>query len=375
MRRAVLLLPLLAVLSGPAPRAEEGPKPLSVAILVERETFAETERRFGSFRTRMQASFDALHALFADVEATTTTNPGSSLAPLARVAIRDRFEIVSVAVYDRTDGKPPPLFANHPDVDLVIACDEGGPLAGFWLPAYSIGHNFLVAAGEAKGTPERGLWSDWGEQALWHELLHFRGVPDSYISFIPPAALPGRATKEVALPDRFRLGIMNHPYQPPRISALASVVANAKAGVARVGACEEPDHEHGHMWRWVPERLTLALTKDGVPLAGARVRWWRSQPMTGLGDPRRQGVPEDAAPSGEAAADARGVVTLEGDYLGRADPRPKRSLWLLVEAEHEGERRFGVILLLSLNELYAAGHAKRATLPLTWEELRPVTGS
>ena len=71
---------------------------------------------------------------------------------------------------DDEEARPAP-FDDHPELDLVIACDEGGPLAGFWLPQYSIGHNFAFGGGDG-GTPRRGLWSAWGEQALWHELLH-----------------------------------------------------------------------------------------------------------------------------------------------------------------------------------------------------------
>ena len=163
---------------------------LTVGLLVEGSTFREGERRFGSFVRRMRKSLEELDALLADVEATT---PGS-LLPRAPVPTRFRIQVVSL--YDRDEGKRPPLFDDHPDLDLVIACDEGGPLAGFWLPQYSIGHNFSFG-GEEEGTPHRGLWSAWGEQALWHELLHFRGVPDSYVFHLPTAALPGRATEDV----------------------------------------------------------------------------------------------------------------------------------------------------------------------------------
>jgi hypothetical protein len=92
--------------------------------------------------------------------------------------------------------------------------------------------------------------------------------------------------------------------------------------------------------------------------------------MEGLGDPRRQGVPEDAEPEGAVVTDDGGAVEIAGDYLGRSDPRAKRSLWLLVEVEHEGEVRFDVVRLLDLNEAWIAGHRDRYEHALSWGALR-----
>ena len=158
---------------------------------------------------------------------------------------------------------------------------------------------------------------------------------------------------------------MNSPYQEPRISALTAAIVNAKHGVARVGACEEPDHEHGHMWRWVPKRVAVEVQRDGEPLGDAQVRWWRSRPMEGLGDPRRQGVPAGIVPDVDDAAE------IDGALLGRADPRPQRSLFLLVEVEHAGAARWDVIRLLELNEAWAAGHRERYLHVLDWAAMRP----
>ena len=332
---------------------------LTVGLLMEQRTFREGNRRFGSFVRRMRKSLEDLSALLAGVEATT---PGSGLA---RVPVATRFRIQVVSHYDRDEERRPALFDDHPELDLVIACDEGGPLAGFWLPQYSIGHDFSFGGGD-DGKPHRGLWSAWGEQALWHELLHFRGVPDSYVFHLPAAALPGRATEDVPLPDRFRLGIMASPYQEPRISALTAAILNAKHGVRRVGACEEPDHAHGHMWRWVPDRIAVEVRAGGEPLDDAHVRWWRSRPMEGLGDPRRQGVPAGTPP------DVDGASEVSGALLGRTDPRPERSLFLLVEVEHAGATRWDVIRLLELNEAWAAGHRARDVHVLDWAAMRPV---
>ena len=159
--------------SCPVPPADA----LSVALLVERRTFEDGNRRFGSFVRRMRKSFEDLHALFDDTAATTP----DSILP--RQAIRTRFRIQHVEVYDREEGVRPPLFDAHPDVDLVIACDEGGPLAGFWLPQYSIGHNFLFGSDPEDGSPRQGLWSGNGEQALWidGQLWRKDGQPVSYL--------------------------------------------------------------------------------------------------------------------------------------------------------------------------------------------------
>ena len=337
-----------------------GADALTVGLLVERGTFEEGNRRFGSFVRRMRKSLEDLGALLDDFEATT---PGSVLP---RAPVPTRFRIQHVGIYDRVEGVRPALFDDHPDLDLVIACDEGGPLAGFWLPQYSIGHDFAFGGGD-DGTPRRGLWSAWGEQALWHELLHFRGVPDSYVFHLPAAALPGRATSDVPLPERFRLGIMNSPYQEPRISALTAAIVNAKHGVRRVGACEEPDQEHGHMWRWIPEQVAVEVWDGDTRLRGVHARWWRSRPMEGLGDARRHGVPAGSVPDVDGASEVDAVL------LGRADPRPERSLFLLVEVEHGGSARWDVIRLLELNEAWAAGHRERYVHVLSWAEMRPRT--
>jgi biopolymer transport protein ExbD len=320
-----------------------------VLLLVERRTWEAGQKRFGSLVRRFRGALSGLHLLLDET-------PGE--------AVRDRFRIDRVEVYDRADAARPRQFDDHPDHDLAVACDEGGPLAGFWLPAYSVGHNFRA---QVKGRTH-DLWSSWGEQALWHEMVHYRGVPDFYIYRVPAGCLTPWTEEAVDLPEPWRGDLMNSAYQEPRLGALAAAVMNAKRGVSRVGACEEPDHPYGHMWRWLPKRLVLSFTQDGRPLAGATVRWWASEPA-GLSDRRLQKVGEGRPPDATAVTDEKGRVVVTGDYMNAGKDRMRRSLWLLVEAEHEGERRFEVVRGLWLNAAWAEGRKEEATRSLEWEKL------
>lgn len=200
-------------------------------------------------------------------------------------------------------------------------------------------------------------------------MLHFRGVQDFYLYRVPKEALPGRAVKDVELPPVYREGLMNSPYQKPLISGLAARIANFKHGVSRVGEAEEPGQTFGHMWKWVPARVRVHVDRAGRPLSRATVRWWRSRPA-GLGDGRVQGVTADRAPDGTQELNRLGEATVREDYLGKSGAtRDERSLWLLVEVESEGEKRFAIITGLWLNEMYAAGNEYIATRWLDWESM------
>jgi len=342
-----------------------GEKAMRIALLVERRTWDAGNKRFGSFTRRMRESLEMLHELFDD-----TTAPDA--AGLKREPIIDRFRIERIELFDRpadstSDFQRPALFDDHPKYDVVIACDRQGPLGGFWLEQYSIGHNFH------RSDPPKDLWSDWGEQALWHELMHFRGVPDYYIYRIPEGALPGRCAEAIEVPEPFRSDLMNSPYQSPQIGALTAAVANSKAGVSRVGACEEPSNPYGHQWNWAPESLAIEINdSSGKPLAGQSVRWYRSLPA-GLEDLRIQGVAADRPPDGEAKTNAAGRIRITGDYLGAAGNQPHRSLWLLVEVGNSVEsRRLGIVNGLWLNAAYAAGSKDEAVWSVRLDALRPV---
>jgi hypothetical protein len=324
---------------------------LRILLLVERKTFEAGEARFGSFVRRFRRSLEDLHALFE-----------ASRHPLAPRGLLDRFRVDEVVVYDRKEGERPPGFDDHPEFDLAIACDEGGPLAGFHLPAHSIGHNFLSPEG-------RGLWSAHGEQALWHEILHFRGVQDFYLSEISDGALPDRWKGTLPLPERFAKDLMRSPYQAPHLSEYTAVMANVRRGVARVGACEDTENRYGHVWNYLPGRVDLFLTRGAAPLPRATVRWWRSRKALDLLEGKAQGVAVGRAPDGEAVTDERGRVTIGGDYLGRSRPRDDRSLWLLVETEVEGARRFEILYGLDLNLAYARGDKYGTALLWRWEDL------
>lgn len=331
-----------------------GPEAMRVAVLVDQRSFDAAEARFGSFSRRLRKSLDDLHELF---DQTNADDPADLRPPVA-----DRFRLEHVEFFDSAIKAQHPLFVSHPTHDIVIAVNENAGLCCFWLPQYSIGHDFY-----AKHL-NKGIWSDFGEQALWHELIHFRGVPDFYIYDIPKEALPSRATAHVGLPEIYRRDIMNSPYQPPRISFLTASIMNSKRGVSRVGACEEPDHPFGHQWTWTPRRLSVRLTQHGKPLPDATIRWFRSRPMD-FRDPRMQGVPADAAPDATLTTSPQGLADIEGDYLGRADPRHTRSLWLLIEVTHDAKRRFAVVSGLWLNERFARGDTDHTTLELDFDAL------
>lgn len=336
-----------------------GPRALRVALLIDKATLAEGDEQFGSFVRRMRKSFEDLHALFDDVEATTAGGL------VKREKIKDRFRIDHAEVYDMSADTRPELFDDHPRYDLVIACNARGPLCCFWLPAYSIGHNFQH---EPSG---RGLWSAWGEQALWHEMLHFRGVQDFYLNHVPKGALPGRASREIELPRAYRQCIMNSPYQEPRISGLASRIANFKAGIARVGTAEEPGEPYGHLWKWLPDRVKIHVDRGGRPLTRGTLRWWRARP--GEFDGRRQqGVEHHRPPDGEALLNRLGEAVIGGDYLGALLERPERSYWLLFEVEYEGARRFGLVHVLWLNEQFLLENRHSAVVWADWESLEIV---
>lgn len=347
---------------------------MRVALVVEQKTFNAGEKEFGSFVRKMRASFYELHKQFE--EASTDMQNG-----LIRKPILDRFRIDHVEVYDGAtvdidNGKYPPLFADHGEYDLVIVCDEGGPLAGFWLPQYSIGHNFM----STKDGVTHGLWSAWGEAALWHEMLHFRGVQDYYIYTIPAGAVSHWTDTEISLPELWQSEIMNSPYKEFSISALTAAIVNSKKGVARVGACEDIDNEYGHMWKWVPKSITVKLTDGSTPIQKAMVSWWRSLPVTGLkdvSDSRFNGVAVDRVnnPDGKGISNSAGEFVIDGGYLGQSESEfTKRSLWVLYEVTHpgSGEKRFGIIYGLWLNTVYAAGNTDEATLEVNWSDLQVV---
>jgi hypothetical protein len=137
---------------------------LTVKLFVEKKTSDLYETEFGSFARRFQDSLAGLHASWAAVREVRFAPNG----------IEERLRVDDVELYERGagDAAVPRAFWDHPDFDLAVACDQGGPVAGFYIPGYSIGHNY-----KGKGEQE-SLFSEFGDNCLWHEIAHFRGVQD-----------------------------------------------------------------------------------------------------------------------------------------------------------------------------------------------------
>ena len=326
-----------------------------IRACIERRTLEALERDVGSLPRRIQGSLNTLHRSFE----------AARYPVVAPEGVHERFRLDDVVIYDRAPGADaPPGFESHPDVDVLVAYDEGGPIAGYSLPAYSIGHNFKSG--------DKGLLSAPGENALFHELGHFRGVPDLYSMAVAPGAVrlkgPGGKPllEDVGLPDDLARCVMNSHFQVLRWSEYAAAVLERKRGVARVGACEETDHPFGHMWRDLPKIVRLQLLDEKHhPLALANVRVYRSRPLKNPPEGfRGQGVEADAAPVQEGVTRANGTIDVAGDYLGQAGPRDQRSLWLLVVSEAAGKTRASVILGATLNQRFWRGEASIASLEL-----------
>lgn len=351
-----------------------GPNAHRVALVASKESWEDGDRRFGSMVRRMRKSFDDLHALYA-VQDVPGLPPHGGDAD--RPAITDRFRIEHVELFDPEAGTPR-LFETHPEFDLVIAVNEGGPLCCFWLNDgdsvnyHSIGHNFLSDRG---GSEKHGIWSNWGEQAGWHEMFHYRGVPDFYIYNVPAGSLPGRSPEGWKLGSspgtaKFKREIMNDPYTAPEVSWLTATIVNSKQGVSRVGACENPDQPFGHMWQWVPKQLTIEIEPGDAESIEA-VRVYRAKPGGGR-DARVQKVAEDAEPIASATGSS---VTLDGDYMNAKAPRNERALWLLIEADvktgSDIEKRWTIVTLLEMNESFARGHRQAGVFELAASRLQP----
>lgn len=341
-----------------------GEKAMRIALLVERRTWDEGNKKFGSFTRHMRESFEGLHNLFA-----STSAPEE--AGLERQAITDRFRIERVELFDRpvesTDTQTrPAIFDSHPNYDVVIACDENGPLSGYWPEQHSIGWN-LSAAGESGG-----LTSDAAEADLWKSLLQFRGVQDYAAYRIEAGALPGRWSEAIEVPEPFAGDLMNRPGQSPRVGALAAAIAKSKAGISRLSPPDDPKKPYGHVWRWVPPSVKMrVIDADEQPVAGLKVTIFRSMP-TAEGS-ATQGVSAERPPNGTTETDANGEAVIRGDFLGARSASDQRSRWLLVETQDgAGVRRFAILSGLWLNAAYAAGSKDEALWTVRLDEMRRI---
>lgn len=355
-----------------------GPAAHRVALVATEASWKDGDERFGSMARRFRASLDDLHTLFDGLGVVGMPENGGDPS---RPIIADRFRLEHIEAFD-PDAGTPPLFAEHPQFDLVIALNEGGPLCCFWLSDgdsvryHSIGHNFLNTN---FGEP-RGIWSNWGEQALWHEIMHYRGVPDYYIYNIPAGALPGRSADGWTLGStpgtaHLRREIMNDTYTAPEFSWLTAFIAASKKGSSRVGACENPLQPFGHMWTWIPARVVaMPVGTDAATIEAVRV--FRSAPGEGR-DARVQRIGADAQPIASAAIGAAaGPLVLEGDFMNGSAARHERALWLLVEADAETasgiETRWTILTLLELNEAWARGSKDEWRFAPAWESMQPI---
>ena len=359
---------------------------LTVALLVERETLSEGDRRFGSLVRRVRASLDALNDLFA-----------ASVHPYAPRGVEERFRLDDALVYDRAAG-PASVLADPTAFDVAWVLHDGLP-PGADVP--SVPGLQTIGGGRSGGPSAPPPWSTAWEHARWRDLLRTRGIP-RLEGYVPGAgALPGRSDGAMPLPAPFAGDLAAEGAAMPSIGEWTAVVLNQRRGVFRPGSADDPvDARFGVAFTWLPGRVALELAREGggdgrprgesggeggeagasppgagvgaaQPLAGTIVRWWRARRGAGLPE-GVAGVAADRPPDGSVTSDAAGRFALAGDLLGHAAPPGERSRWLLLEVESGGERRFAILSALDLSLAYARGAKYLATFRLEWERLRTV---
>lgn len=328
---------------------------LTVKLWVEKKTLEKYGAEFGSFARRFQDSLSGLHASWSAVRD----------AKFAPEGIDERLRLDDVAVYERggKDAEVPKEFWDHPDFDLEIAADQGGPVAGFYLPGYSIGHNYAGRPGH------ESLFSDWGENCLWHEIAHFRGVQDFYtfatkegdVALTDPA---GNPFPLLSLRPEFADDTMMNPYKETKWGEYTTAVIRMKKGISRVGKCEDPRNTFGHMWRHVPARSVVQVLGDGgKPLKYVEVEIYR--PVRGEdGRPR---VAADAEPLAAGKVGADGTFEMGEDPFGKRLAEGERAPWVLVLIKREGLVRARYVTLLDANLAYWKDEKERAVFRVVWE--------
>lgn len=329
---------------------------LTVKLWVEKKTLEKYENEFGSFARRFQDSLAGLHASWSAVRD----------ARFAPRGIEERLRVDDVAVYER-GGKGeevPKEFWDHPEFDLGVACDQGGPIAGFYIPGYSIGHNYAGNPGH------ESLFSDWGENCLWHEIAHFRGVQDFYIfptreGDVGKTDAAGNPFPLLSLRPEFAEDTMNNPYRQTQWGEYTAAVIQMKRGVSRVGRCEDPANTFGHMWRHVPARIAVqVIGEEGKPVKYADVEVHR--PVRG--EDGRWRVAKDAKPLAEGKVDADGFFDLGDDPFGKRKAEAGRAGWVLLLVRREGAVRARYLTLLDMNLAYWKDEKEKAVFRVVWNE-------
>mgnify|MGYP001607549262 CR=1 FL=1 len=325
---------------------------LTVKVAIEARTLATYEAEHGSFARRMQDSLSGLHSSWA-----TARDPR-----FAPEGVEERLRIDDVETYERTPGADVPAeFWDHPRFHLYVACDQGGPIGGFYIPGYSIGHNYGGHPGH------ESLFSDWGENCLWHEIAHFRGVQDFYNFTTENGAVgktdaAGKPLEDLRLAKAHDEDTMNNPYKETRWSDYSAAVLQAKRGVTRVGRCEDPSQPYGHMWRDVPAAIGIEVVgPDGKPLESVHVELYRPARATPEDRPT---VAADAKPIAEGSTDAKGRFDPGGDPFACASEESARAGWLLLVLRREGTVRARYLTLLDANLAYWRGERDRAAFRL-----------
>ncbi len=320
---------------------------LTVKVAIEAATLAKYEAVHGSFARRMQDSLAGLHASWSAVRDPRFAPEG----------IEERLRIDDVETYERRAGADVPgEFWDHPRFHLYVACDQGGPVAGFYIPGYSIGHNYGGHPGH------ESLFSDWGENCLWHEIAHFRGVEDFYAftGTVGKTDASGAPLKGLELAERHAKDTMNDPYRETSWSDYAAAVIQAKRGVTRVGRCEDPSQPYGHMWKDVPAAIEIEVVGvDGARVGGVEVEVYRPVQPAPEEPP---GVAADAKPIVAGRTDAGGRFGLGEDPFACAAEEPSRARWLLVVLRQGDTVCSRYLTLIDANLAYWKGEGDHAVL-------------
>jgi hypothetical protein len=321
---------------------------VSLRLVVSREALAAGDRRHGSLLRRLRRSLDDLHACLA-----------ASRHPLAPLGALVRFRLDEVSTLDRGSDASA-LEPGERDLTLAFGALDPTP-SGVRLPDAVVLHDALPPDAEDPLSPA-------GERRLWRALLETRGVPDARRWAVPAGALPGRLAGALAPPADYE--VFEETADGCRVREAAAVFSNANERRARPPRADAPD---GLLRTHVPGRVVLALARGRSRVPEAVVRWWRARPDPSLPE-GVAGVAAGRAPDGQATTDARGLATLSGDLLGRADPEGPPSRWLLLEVETPDGPRFTVLPSLDLHLDYARGD-KHATVRLVRvEDLRAPGG-